>query len=114
MNDYERLKTRRCLGRCRTASWAPEYGGMAVVEHDKGRVAAISGNNSEKLKIAARIELDQCLSAPQMGSTKKRPQTSDEGLVTIQGNLFPLVTKGLVTRLSIYTKRLQFLPELAQ
>jgi hypothetical protein len=38
---------------------AVEDGGMAVVEHGKGRVAAISENNSEKLKIAGRIELDQ-------------------------------------------------------
>jgi hypothetical protein len=68
----------------RTASWALEYGGMAVVERNKGRITAISGNHSEKLKIAGRIELDQCFSAPQMGSTKKLHRPSDEGLFTIQ------------------------------
>jgi hypothetical protein len=53
---------------------------MAVVEHDNGRVTTISGNHSEKLKIAGRIELDQCFLAPQMGSTKKRPQNSPDPL----------------------------------
>jgi hypothetical protein len=57
VNDHERLKTHRCLGRCRTACWAAEYGCMAVVEHDKGRALRFR-NNSEKLKIAGRIELD--------------------------------------------------------
>ena len=65
----------------RTVSWALEYGSMAMVEHDKGRVNAISGKRSKKLEIAGRIKPDQCFSAPQMGSTKKRPQISPDPLM---------------------------------
>ena len=83
ISDHEQLKTHRCLGslhKCRTVSWVLKYGGMGVVEHNKGCITAISGNHSEKLEITGRIKLDQCFSAPQMGSTKKQPQNSPDPL----------------------------------
>jgi hypothetical protein len=49
----------------RLGQWAPEYGGS------KGRVTTMLGNHSEKLKIAGRIELDQCFSAPRFSCTNR-------------------------------------------